>query len=150
MGDTMNKNYVYNYDEFGSNQYQNELKSSAADKKVANTDTIVTNEYDQTQFITTSVKNELKSFIADDKKDAKTIDTNYEEESGTASYEIELKYSSANEIDDAYTDSYAYDEGKFSTSSSINELESLFAKDKEEATTDKKKNYDYTYEEGKG
>merc|ERR1711915_843622 len=186
--DTMNKNYVYNYDEFGSNQYQNELKSSAADKKVANTDTIVTNEYDQTQFITTSVKNELKSsiagdkydaktdafdinhdfendedkisresdktelksFIADDKKDAKTIDTNYEEESGTASYEIELKYSSANEIDDAYTDSYAYDEGKFSTSSSINELESLFAKDKEEATTDKKKNYDYTYEEGKG
>merc|ERR1711915_731736 len=133
MGDTMNKNYVYNYDEFGSNQYQNELKSSAADKKVANTDTIVTNEYDQTQFITTSVKNELKSSIAGDKYDAKTdaFDINYEEESGTASYEIELKYSSANEIDDAYTDSYAYDEGKFSTSSSINELESLFAKDKE-------------------
>merc|ERR1711915_243813 len=186
--DTMNKNYVYNYDEFGSKQYQNELKSSAADKKVANTVTFVTNEYDQTEFITASVKNELKSltagdkydaktdafdinhdsendegkfsresdktelksFIADDKKDAKTIDTNYEEESGIASYDIELKYASANEIDDANTDSYAYDEGKFSTSSSINELESLFAKDKEEATTDKKKNYDYTYEEGKG
>merc|ERR1711915_1139448 len=149
-----NHNNEYDGHEFSTQSVKNELKSSiAGDKYDAKTDAFDINhdfENDEDKISRESDKTELKSFIADDKKDAKTIDTNYEEESGTASYEIELKYSSANEIDDAYTDSYAYDEGKFSTSSSINELESLFAKDKEEATTDKKKNYDYTYEEGKG